>query len=76
MQSPERAKVRMRATEEEPRAPRTGETCFDIQVYDAEGNWLGSGGVYPLRWITLTEAGLREDETEFKKFFRAMQKTT
>lgn len=53
----------------EPSVSATGETCFDIQVYDAEGKWLGTGGLYPLRWITLTEAGRREDETGLRELF-------
>lgn len=72
------AKARARS-EEEPKAPVTGRVCFDITIYDEGGNWLGSGGVYPLSWITLTPEGVREDKEEgahLREFLNRMKKSS
>jgi hypothetical protein len=62
MQSPEA--IARRESDVEPQAPATGKVCFDIHIFDGEGKWLGSGGVFPLSWITLTPEGARADEGE------------
>lgn len=68
MQSPE-ARARM-DSETQPSAPATGEACFDIQVYDGEGVWLGTGGVFPLSWIEPT----RLADSSFRNLFDTVRK--
>jgi hypothetical protein len=68
MQSPE-VKARFES-DTEPRVEATGERCFDIQMYDEKGKWIGAGGTFPLTWIRATD----EAPWWFKKNWSGMEK--